>query len=131
MKKIKIKNNIVLNDFNVSVNPYLTYAQIQYIVNEVCKFDSWAERQQNIDLLLLHYVTDITDEEINEYGHELLLQSGLIDAVKKNVSNLKQIYKAIDYTQSTQRMFQQILKEMPKYINSIKEVGLNGIKRKE
>ena len=131
MKKIKIKNNIVLNDFNVSVNPYLTYAQIQYIVNEVCKFDSWAERQQNIDLLLLHYVTDITDEEINEYGHELLLQSGLIDAVKKNVSNLKQIYKAIDYTQSTQRMFQQVLKEMPKYINSIKEVGLNGIKRKE
>ena len=131
MKKIKIKNNIVLNDFNVSVNPYLTYAQIQYIVNEVCKFDSWAERQQNIDLLLLHYVTDITDEEINEYGHELLLQSGLIDAVKKNVSNLKQIYKAIDYTQSTQRMFQQVLKEMSKYINSIKEVGLNGIKRKE
>lgn len=131
MKKIKIKNNIVLNDFNVSVNPYLTYAQIQYIVNEVCKFDSWAERQQNIDLLLLHYVTDITDEEINEYGHELLLQSGLIDAVKKNVSNLKQIYKAIDYTQSTQRMFQQVLKEMPKYISSIKEVGLNGIKRKE
>lgn len=131
MKKIKIKNNIILNDFNVSVNPYLTYAQIQYIVNEVCKFDSWAERQQNIDLLLLHYVTDITDEEINEYGHEVLLQSGLIDAVKKNVSNLKQIYKAIDYTQSTQRMFQQALKEMPKYINSIKEVGLNGIKRKE
>ncbi len=131
MKKIKIKNNIVLNDFNVSVNPYLTYAQIQHIANEVCKFDSWAERQQNIDLLLLHYVTDITDEEINEYGHELLLQSGLIDAVKKNVSNLKQIYKAIDYTQSMQRMFQQVLKEMPKYINSIKEVGLNGIKRKE
>lgn len=131
MKKIKIKNNIILNDFNVSVNPYLTYAQIQYIVNEVCKFDSWAERQQNIDLLLLHYVTDITDEEINEYGHEVLLQSGLIDAVKKNVSNLKQIYKAIDYTQSTQRMFQQALKEMPKYINSIKEVELNGIKRKE
>ena len=106
----------------IIVNPYLTYAQIQQIVNAVIKFDTWAERQQNIDILLLHYVTDLTDDEIEQYGHDCLIQSGVIDEVKANVKNLNQVYEAIEYTQSTQRALNQIVKELPKIMEPFQKV---------
>lgn len=120
------QTKIIVKD--ITVTPYLTYAQIQNIVNAVCHFDVWAERQQNIDILLLHYVTDLTDEEIEEYGHEALLQSGIIDEVKANIKNLNQVYEAIEYTQSTQRALAQIIKEMPKMLDPLKKVMERGNK---
>lgn len=122
MKEIKNITSIYLKNFDIAVNPYLTYAQIQNIVNAVCKFDVWAERQQNIDILLLHYVTDLTDEEIEKYGHDYLIQSGIIDEIKANIKNLNQVYEAIEYTQSTQRALNQIVKELPKLLEPLKKV---------
>lgn len=114
---------------DIVVNPYLTYAQIQNIVNAVCKFDVWAERQQNIDILLLHYVTDLTDDEIEQYGHDFLIQSGVIDEVKASVKNLNQVYEAIEYTQSTQRALNQIVKELPKIMEPLKKAMERGSKK--
>ena len=125
---IKLTDSVYLKDFDVKLNPYLTYAQIQNIVNAVCKFDVWAERQQNIDILLLHYVTDLTDEEIEKYGHDYLIQSGIIDEIKANIKNLNQVYEAIEYTQSTQRALNQIVKELPKLFEPLKRVKDNGSK---
>lgn len=122
MKEIKLTDSVYLKNFDVKLNPYLTYAQIQNIVNAVCKFDVWAERQQNIDILLLHYVTDLTDEEIEKYGHDYLIQSGIIDEIKANIKNLNQVYEAIEYTQSTQRALNQIVKELPKIMEPLKKV---------
>ena len=121
MKEIKLIDSVYLKDFDVKVNPYLTYAQIQNIVNAVCKFDTWAERQQNIDILLLHYATDITDNKIEEYGHDQFIQSGIIDEIKTNIKNLNQVYEAIEYTQSTQRALAQILKELPKIVGPFRK----------
>lgn len=125
MKEIKLIDSVYLKDFDVKVNPYLTYAQIQNIVNAVCKFDAWAERQQNIDILLLHYATDITDNEIEEYGHNQFIQSGIIDEIKSNIKNLNQVYEAIEYTQSTQRTLAQILKELQKIVGPFRKGEVN------
>ena len=125
MKEIKLMDSVCLKDFDVKVNPYLTYAQIQSIVNAVCKFDTWAERQQNIDVLILHFATDLTDDEIEQYGHDLLIQTGVIDEVKTNIKNLNQIYEAIEYTQSTQRALAQILKELPKIVDPFRKGETN------
>lgn len=125
MKEIKLIDSVCLKDFDVKVNPYLTYAQIQNIVNAVCKFDAWAERQQNIDILLLHYATDITDNEIEEYGHNQFIQSGIIDEIKSNIKNLNQVYEAIEYTQSTQRTLAQILKELQKIVGPFRKGEVN------
>ena len=114
----------------ITVNPYLTYAQIQNIVNAVCKFDTWAERQQNIDILLLHYVTDLTDDEIEQYGHDFLIQSGIIDEVKASVNNLNRVYEAIEYTESTQRALAQILKQLPELFKKLEKVGKIGASKK-
>ena len=128
MKEIKSINNIYLNEFDVEVTPYLSYAQIQSIVNAVCKFDTWSDRQQNIDVLLLHHATNITVEEIEKYGHEVFLQSGLLDEVKMNIKNLNQVYESIKYTQSTQRALAQILKELSNMMGPLQKVLNHGNK---
>lgn len=115
MKEIKAMEPKYLEAYDVRVNPYLTYAQIQAIVNGVKELDSWAEREQNIDMCVLAFATDIPTEKLEEIGHEALLQSGLIDDVKCEIFNLCDIREAIEYTESTKRALAQIVKVLPKY----------------
>lgn len=126
MKEIKKLGPIYLEKFGIEVNPYLTYAQIQQIVNGVIKFDTWAERQQNIELLVLYHTTDMGKEAIEEIGHETLLQSGLIDAVFMRVVNTDKIYKAIEYTESVGRALSQIVKILPEKIKEIEKAVESG-----
>lgn len=121
---IKIEETKLIEK-EIIVHPYLTYAQIQNIVNGVCKFDSWADREQNMDILLLYHATNLTKEEIEEYGHEALLQSGIIDEVKANVKNFSQIREALSYTQSIEKSLAAISKQLP---GIVKDVMKNGIK---
>ena len=115
MKEIKAMDKVYLEEYDVHVNPYLTYAQIQAIVNGVKGLDSWAERAQNIDMCVLAFATDIPTEKLEELGHDALLQSGLINAVMWEVKNLHRVYGAIEYTESTKRALAQIIKALPKY----------------
>ena len=115
MKEIKAMDKVYLEEFDVHVNPYLTYAQIQAIVNGVEGLDSWAEREQNIDMCVLAFATDIPTEKLEELGHDALLQSGLINAVCGEIKNLFSVYEAIEYTESTKRALAQIIKALPKY----------------
>ena len=115
MKEIKAMDKVYLEEFDVHVNPYLTYAQIQAIVNGVEGLDSWAEREQNIDMCVLAFATDIPTEKLEELGHDALLQSVLINAVCGEIKNLFSVYEAIEYTESTKRALAQIIKALPKY----------------
>lgn len=115
MKEIKAIEPKYLEAYDVRVNPYLTYAQIQAIVNGVKELDSWAEREQNIDMCVLAFATDIPTENLEEIGHDALLQSGLIHAVTGEIKNLFSVYEAIEYTESTKRALAQIVKALPKY----------------
>ena len=130
MKEIKIQEAIQLKDYDVTVNTYLTYAQIQQIVDGVKTMDNWAERQINIDIGILYHATDIGKEKIEEIGHNALLQSGLIDEVKAKVNNVSQIYEAIEYTESTQRALAQILKQLPELSKKLEKVGKIGASKK-
>ena len=115
MKEIKAMDKVYLEEYDVHVNPYLTYAQIQAIVNGVKGLDGWAEREQNIDMCVLAFATDIPTEKLEELGHDALLQSGLINAVMWEIKNLHRVYGAIEYTESTKRALAQIIKALPKY----------------
>ena len=115
MKEIKAMDKVYLEEYDVHVNPYLTYAQIQAIVNGVKGLDGWAEREQNIDMCVLAFATDIPTEKLEELGHDMLLQSGLINAVCGEIKNLFSVYEAIEYTESTKRALAQIIKALPKY----------------
>lgn len=119
MKNIESKKSIYLEEFDIHVNPYLAYAEIQTIANAIHQFHTWAERQQNEDMLILHFATDITDEEIEKIGYNILYNSGLVDAVKSNIVNYYEIYHAVEYLESTQRALAQIINQINSNMKNI------------
>lgn len=119
---LKLKEQVCHDEkFDVDINRYLTYAQIQQIVNAVEKEfkndDSWATYQTNIDMLVLLHATNITKEELEEAGHDLLVQSGLIETVRESVRNMQELYNAFEYTDSIKRQLYKLMKELPKHID--------------
>lgn len=112
------KMTVYNDEYEIEINRYLTYAQIQQICNAVRQFEIWSERQKNIDLLLLYHATDMTQEEIESYSDEELLQSGLIDMVKETVKNYEDIYDAIAYTESISKAVTKVVREMNKVLKS-------------
>lgn len=126
MKEIKGNQTVYLEDYDITVNKYLTYAQIQQIANAVVAAsvndsdDTWANRQTNIDMLMLYHATDITKEKLEEIGHDDLLTSGLIDRVQFRIENYHEIYAAIDYIENNQRAINKLLKSLPKVLEETK-----------
>ena len=134
MKEIKGNQTVYLEDYDITVNKYLTYAQIQQIANAVVAAstndsdDTWANRQTNIDMLMLYHATDIGKEKLEEIGHDDLLTSGLIDAVRYRIENIYSVNDAIDYIENNQRAINKMLKSLPKILEDSK--GLQGLMKK-
>ena len=134
MKEIKGNQTAYLEDYDITVNKYLTYAQVQQIANAVVAAsmddseDTWANRQTNIDMLMLYHATDIGKEKLEEIGHDILLSSGLIKAVFNNIENYFDIYEAINYIEDNQRAIGKMLKSLPKILEESK--GLQGLMKK-
>ena len=134
MKEIKGNQTAYLEDYDITVNKYLTYAQIQQIANAVVEAsandseDTWANRETNIDMLMLYHATDIGKEKLEEIGHDALLTSGLIEAVRYCIENLYNVDEAIDYIENNQRAINKMLKSLPKILEDSK--GLQGLMKK-
>ena len=123
MKEI---SKIYLKDYDVYVNPYLTYAQIQAIANSVKTMGSWAERQQNIDMLVLAFGTSLDRATIEAKDHDYWLNTGLIDEVKKNIINFGDIQGAITYEESIIKLLKTISQEIPEFNKKVDEVMKNA-----
>lgn len=134
MKEIKGNQTVYLEDYDITVNKYLTYAQIQQIANAIVATsandadDTWANRETNIDMLMLYHATDIGKEKLEEIGHDTLLTSGLIEAVRYCIENLYNVDEAIDYIENNQRAINKMLKSLPKILEDSK--GLQGLMKK-
>ena len=127
MKEIKNVDRVYLEKFDIHVEPYLTYEQIQQIVRAIMTEDDWAVREQTIDMLILYHLTDISKDQFSKVTHEDLLKSGLIDEVKAVVKNLNKIQEAVEYTQSLPRALKQISDKLPEFKKIIQEaVAKNG-----
>lgn len=114
MNELKKPENVYLEKYDISVKPYLSYDEIQVILNAVEQFDTWSERQTNIDVLMLYFCTDIGKDKIEEIGHELLLSSGLIDDVRRKVANMNEVYAGLAYNDSISREMKLIMKDIKK-----------------
>lgn len=118
MKELKGNDPKYLEDYDVKVNIYLTEAQIQQIVNAIIQFDTWAERQENKNILVLYHATDMTKDDIEKYSYDVLQSSGLIDAVVSKIVNYEEIDKAIAWTEGMNRTLNQIAKELGKMMKN-------------
>ena len=63
---------------------------------------------------MLYFCTDIGKDKIEEIGHELLLSSGLIDAVQREVTNMNEVYAGLAYNDSISREMKLIMKDIKK-----------------
>ena len=100
---------VEIGELKFNVENYLTYSQIQQIVESVKTLGTWAERETNIDMLLLYHATDLGQDEIQKRSHDEWLKMGVIDSVKNHVNNYDRVHEAIEYTESTWRSMAQIL----------------------
>ena len=130
MKEIKEVNKEYLEQYDIHVNRYLTYSQIQAISNSVRNLESWAERKQNIDMLLLAFATDIPREELENHTHDYWLNTGVISDVYSIVNNWHMIEEAINYEESPMRMIIKLAKEIPDFNKKVDEVLKNASSKK-
>ena len=122
MKEIKNLEPVELKNYGVKVNRYLTYVQIQQIIDAVKSLDEWSARKQAIDMLVLYHATDASKEDLEKIGIDNLLCSGFVDDVVANVINYNDIFKALKYTESTERALAQILARLPEYFKPLEKV---------
>ena len=100
---------VEIGELKFGIENYLTYSQIQQIVESVKTLGTWAERETNIDMLLLYHATNLGQEEIQKHSHDEWLKMGVVDSVKSHVNNYHRVHEAIEYTESTGRVIAQIL----------------------
>ena len=112
---------IYLGEYDIHVNKYLSYAQIQQIVDTLEQLakeksiigrpcDYWAARQQHIDMMVLAQATDIPEETLKEKSiHTVFQNNGIIDAVKANIINYNQLEEAIQYTEKWDKTLTKIV----------------------
>ena len=71
----------------------------------------------------LEFVNKILDEEkIKTIGHDKLLCSGTIDAVKKQIVNLSQLRDALDFDRSLMQVIYNLSKELPALNDKIEAI---------
>ena len=125
-ENIMSKEPVEIEEYGIKVNQYLTYSQIQSIVDGLKKLDSWAERQQSIDMCILYFATDLKKEEIEAHDHASWLKTGIIEEVHDRIENIFQLYDAIKYEESLKKSITQIARELPRFSNKVDEVMKNA-----
>ena len=121
---------IHFGDYDISVNRYLTYAQIQSVVNQARQFESWADRQQCIDMLVLAFATDISKKELDSHNHDYWLTIGLIPNIEQHIENYIQIEDALKYEESPVRILLQLAKEIPEFNKKVDTVMKSATSKK-
>lgn len=115
MKELVIETTDGLKDkFGVdSVKVYLTYSQIQNIINTVMQYQTWAERQTVIDMMVICYTTDLPQKEVEEKGIDYFVQSGFVDWLHYNIENYYDIFDGLKYHESVGKAILELSKNIP------------------
>lgn len=125
MKELK-KNIYYSEKYDININMFLTYAQIQKIIETTMKYKTWAERRTNIDMMVLCYATDIGVEKIQEIGIDAFIESGLVDEVYCKVENHYEIFDGLEYHESVAKALFELSERLPE----IKETLNKELKKK-
>lgn len=128
MKELKIKTIERLEEkFGLDyVKRYLTYSQIQNIINTVMQYQTWAERQTIIDTMIICYTTNISQQEIEEKGLDYFVQSGLVDELHYEIENYFDIFEGLKYHESVGKAILELSKNLPQ----IKEAFMSELQKR-
>ena len=126
MKELKTKT-IHNDEYDVEINALLSATQIDKIAQEVIKLGTYLEREQMICYLVLNYCTNINKEMIEDADPDVIMQSGLWEAVKSSVYNFYEIEDAIKFYESPVRMLAEIADVLPDLTKQLQGVDLGEV----
>ena len=126
MKELKTKT-IHNDEYDVEINALLSATQIDKIAQEVIKLGTYLEREQMICYLVLNYCTNIDKETIEDADPDVIVQSGLWEAVKSSVYNFYEIEDAIKFYESPVRMLAEIADVLPDLTKQLQGVDLGEV----
>lgn len=124
MKELKGLKEKYLENYDVEVKQYLTFSQIQEIINSVLQVDTYEERENTINYLLLIFMTNIGKDIVDELGPDIFVESGLMNEVKNSIKNIDKLYEGITYHESTGKALREISKSLPTYLEEMKKNGV-------
>ena len=121
MKELRIKTtDALMDEFGLAeVKRYLTYSQIQNIINTVMQYQTWAERQTIIDEMVICYTTDLTQKEVEEKTVDYFVQCGLVDYLHYTVENYFDIFEGLKYHESVGKALMELSKNIPQIKEAI------------
>lgn len=122
MKKIENIADTYIEEYDVYIHPYLKYDDVQHIIQTMSSYDGYNDRMKICDLLILYYGTNLTQEQIDEVGHDKLYCSGLIDVVKKYINNIYMIFDGLEYHESFKRAFRDVTNKLPEFTEQLESV---------
>lgn len=126
MKELKIKT-IHDNEYDIEINPLLSATQIDKIAQEVIKLETYLEREQMICYLVLNYCTDMDKAIVEDTDPDVIMRSGLWEAVKTAVYNFYEIEDAIKFYESPVRMLAEIADVLPDLTKQLQGVDLGEV----
>ena len=126
MKELKTKT-IHNDEYDVEINALLSATQIDKIAQEVINLKTYLEREQMICYLVLNYCTNIDKEAIEDADPDVIMQSGLWEAVKSSVYNFYEIEDAIKFYESPVRMLAEIADVLPDLTKQLQGVDLGEV----
>lgn len=126
MKELKIKT-IHDNEYDIEINSLLSATQIDKIAQAVIKLETYLEREQMICYLVLNYCTNIDKEIIEDTDPDVIMRSGLWEAVKTAVYNFYEIEDAIKFYESPVRMLAEIADVLPDLTKQLQGVDLGEV----
>ena len=126
MKELKTKT-IHNDEYDIEINALLSATQIDKIAQEVINLKTYLEREQMICYLVLNYCTNIDKEAIEDADPDVIMQSGLWEAVKSSVYNFYEIEDAIKFYESPVRMLAEIADVLPDLTKQLQGVDLGEV----
>lgn len=126
MKELKTKT-IHNDEYDIEINALLSATQIDKIAQEVINLKTYLEREQMICYLVLNYCTNIDKEAIEDADPDVIVQSGLWEAVKSSVYNFYEIEYAIKFYESPVRMLAEIADVLPDLTKQLQGVDLGEV----
>lgn len=126
MKELKIKT-IHDNEYDIEINSFLSATQIDKIAQAVIKLETYLEREQMICYLVLNYCTNMDKTIIEDTDPDVIMRSGLWEAVKNTVYNFYAIEDAIKFYESPVRMLVEIADVLPDLTKQLQGVDLGEV----
>ena len=126
MKELKTKT-IHNDEYDIEINALLSATQIDKIAQEIINLKTYLEREQMICYLVLNYCTNIDKEAIEDADPDVIVQSGLWEAVKDSVYNFYEIEDAIKFYESPVRMLAEIADVLPDLTKQLQGVDLGEV----